>query len=320
MYFVIHLSVNSSPYLRLPLPNSSVSFISSKLAFRDAISYLMRRDVIGFDAEYHFTLPVFHPGTAPRSHFGTGIALLQLAVDDRVFILDVPALMKSEESTDWWFLGRLFTDPDKVKLGFGFQSDLTLISRSIPKLAPHLQRRVHCIDLETVVENFESLVNCQEASRNASLAKAVRQLLGQSLDKSVQRSNWDLRPLRPKQIAYAALDAHVLLSLYDEIRKRILEAGIEYRVSDLALKDFEDEARKTTSTVVERTVRVIPKGLQGTSEKRQSGPLRQYAFGRGSALPSVRVSENVMPVGHSRQTSYLKKLSFGRGSNVTFLQ
>ena len=54
-----------------------------------------------------------------------------------------------------------------------------------------------------------------------SLTGVVRLLFGKSLDKSQQRSNWDLRPLRPAQRKYAALDAFVLLIVYDEIRRRI---------------------------------------------------------------------------------------------------
>ena len=291
----------------------------------------MRRDVIGFDAEYHFSLPVIHPGTTtkPRSHRGPGIAILQLSAPDRVLIMDVPALLKSEERTDWWFLGRLFTDPERVKVGFGFQSDLALISKSIPKLARHLQRRVNCIDLETVVENLESLVSSKESSPNVSLAKAVKQFLGANLDKSVQRSNWDLRPLRPKQINYAALDAYVLLPLHEQIEKKISEAEIDYEISQLALRNFkEDGKKKSASLVPQRTVCVIPKDGSGSAEVSASGPSRQYSFGRGSSSPSasVRDTEIIRPVGssvsssvgHSLTTSYWKKLSFGRGSNVSF--
>ena len=39
--------------------------------------------------------------------------------------------------------------------------------------------------------------------------------LGISLDKSSQTSNWSRRPLDADQLRYAALDAEVLLVLYD---------------------------------------------------------------------------------------------------------
>ena len=38
---------------------------------------------------------------------------------------------------------------------------------------------------------------------------------GAQLDKAEQCSDWDARPLRDAQVAYAALDAAVLLRLWD---------------------------------------------------------------------------------------------------------
>ena len=40
-------------------------------------------------------------------------------------------------------------------------------------------------------------------------------LRGAQLDKAEQCSDWDARPLRDAQVAYAALDAAVLLRLWD---------------------------------------------------------------------------------------------------------
>jgi len=48
-----------------------------------------------------------------------------------------------------------------------------------------------------------------------SLAVVCERELGAGLDKSAQTSNWSLRPLTVEQIRYAALDAEVLLALYD---------------------------------------------------------------------------------------------------------
>lgn len=48
-----------------------------------------------------------------------------------------------------------------------------------------------------------------------SLARVCERELGIELDKSCQTSNWSRRPLNPDQLRYAALDAEVLLALYD---------------------------------------------------------------------------------------------------------
>jgi ribonuclease D len=43
--------------------------------------------------------------------------------------------------------------------------------------------------------------------------------LGVVLDKRAQTSNWSCRPLSTDQLEYAALDAEVLLALYDWFRQ-----------------------------------------------------------------------------------------------------
>ena len=53
----------------------------------------------------------------------------------------------------------------------------------------------------------------RDAPGGHSLAAVCERELGLALDKSEQTSNWACRPLSPQQIAYAALDAEVLLRL-----------------------------------------------------------------------------------------------------------
>jgi ribonuclease D len=48
-----------------------------------------------------------------------------------------------------------------------------------------------------------------------SLSVVCARELGKPLDKTEQTSNWQKRPLSPSQIAYAALDAEVLLRLWE---------------------------------------------------------------------------------------------------------
>ena len=48
-----------------------------------------------------------------------------------------------------------------------------------------------------------------------SLQRVVAEVLGEYVDKSLQRSDWDSRPLSSEQLRYAALDAAVLLRVED---------------------------------------------------------------------------------------------------------
>jgi ribonuclease D len=60
-------------------------------------------------------------------------------------------------------------------------------------------------------------------SQAPGLASVLKDRFAIELDKSMQRSNWSLRPLSDKQIRYARLDTHFLLPLMRE-QKRELEA------------------------------------------------------------------------------------------------
>ncbi len=58
-----------------------------------------------------------------------------------------------------------------------------------------------------------------------SLAGVVAHLFGLELDKSYQKSNWKRRPLTRSQLEYAAMDAHITLRVYDELRRILIEQG-----------------------------------------------------------------------------------------------
>uniref|UniRef100_K3X4Q2 3'-5' exonuclease domain-containing protein n=1 Tax=Globisporangium ultimum (strain ATCC 200006 / CBS 805.95 / DAOM BR144) TaxID=431595 RepID=K3X4Q2_GLOUD len=51
------------------------------------------------------------------------------------------------------------------------------------------------------------------ASTGGSLSSATTQILAKPLDKRMQVSNWEDRPLSMEQVQYAALDAHCLVQI-----------------------------------------------------------------------------------------------------------
>ena len=58
-----------------------------------------------------------------------------------------------------------------------------------------------------------------------SLQAVAAHLLRVVLDKNLQKSNWRRRPLTKDQLRYAALDAHITLHVFDELRRVLEEQG-----------------------------------------------------------------------------------------------
>jgi ribonuclease D len=58
-----------------------------------------------------------------------------------------------------------------------------------------------------------------------SLASVSQHLLGVTMDKSQQRSDWRRRPLSRIQLDYAALDARIALRVFEELSERLQSEG-----------------------------------------------------------------------------------------------
>ena len=93
-----------------------------------------------------------------------------------------------------------------VHTGYKLSGDVNRLRESFPD-SHHYQ----CIE---GVHEISSYSTC-----GAGLATLCKEVLGYRLDKSKQTSDWQLRPLCSEQIAYAALDAFVLIELYKKLRK-----------------------------------------------------------------------------------------------------
>ena len=52
------------------------------------------------------------------------------------------------------------------------------------------------------------------------LSNLVESVLGRPLDKSMQTSDWQRRPLTRGQVQYAAMDAFCLVAVYQQFKER----------------------------------------------------------------------------------------------------
>ena len=117
------------------------------------------------------------------------VATIQVALDDgRVFVVD----------------GTLNLDPlvDALSarwvLGYGVGEDLRRLPSRDWNRVDDLQRRF-------------------PRHKAPSLQRVVAEVLREYVDKSLQRSDWDSRPLSSEQLRYAALDAAVLLRVEERL-------------------------------------------------------------------------------------------------------
>ncbi|HYP51891.1 MAG TPA: HRDC domain-containing protein [Pyrinomonadaceae bacterium] len=114
-----------------------------------------------------------------------------------------------------------------------------------------------------------------------SLASVTEHLFGLPLDKTLQRSNWARRPLTRAQLEYAALDAHITLLVYEELRRR-LEAEGRWEASARAATI--SSAPRAAGTATRRRRKPAEAGPPLTEEERRTvGLLKRWRTQRANA-------------------------------------
>ncbi|XP_047151109.1 uncharacterized protein LOC124823029 isoform X1 [Vigna umbellata] len=178
--------------------------------FRLLSEALGRSSVVGLDAEWK---PV-------RRSFPT-VSVLQIACGDwGVFVLDLLSIPLSSLSEP---LRELLLCPDILKLGFGFKQDLTYLSSTFcshggfDKVEPYL-------DIRSVYNHLHHSKK-HEPKQSKSLSTICAEVLGFSLSKELQCSDWSHRPLTEEQIRYAAMDAHCLLDIFKLFQEKVVKEG-----------------------------------------------------------------------------------------------
>src|SRR5262249_24142364 len=81
-------------------------------------------------------------------------------------------------------------------------------------------------------------------------ASVAEHLFGLTLDKSLQRSNWRRRPLSGAQLDYVALDAQVVLQVYQQLTEQLRAQGrleTELRRARLKVNGAEELTSRSSS-------------------------------------------------------------------------
>ena len=132
--------------------------------------------------------------------------LLQIAIDDRIAIIDLRADLPIELIKHW------FQREDIVRIAHSISNDIEVLNEIFR-------------DELGVIEDTQLAYAFLQSGQMPSYAKLVKHQFGVTLDKSMQRSRWNKRPLSRKQLDYAALDIAHLIELWIELVEQLQQTG-----------------------------------------------------------------------------------------------
>lgn len=209
-----------------PLPVLLVDDATSSEVFCRAVQALLADCALSEGVQQRYNPVVVGMDTEWRPYTSEGVQCpvetLQLSTRSAAFVLDMPSLCSSLPAEQLHLLGSalgaLLGEPRVLKLGFEIMGDLDRLAASYGQQLPALLRWCGALDLSPLARiAFPGEVT----KKRCGLSAVSRALLGKPMDKTMQCSAWHLRPLSAAQLAYGALDAAVLIALYDRTVRAI---------------------------------------------------------------------------------------------------
>ncbi|XP_076875200.1 exonuclease mut-7 homolog isoform X2 [Brachyhypopomus gauderio] len=215
-------------YYQLPLGHHQVHVLQTFEQLQQCSDAVLQPGrVVGVDMEWRAG---FGAVGAPR------LALIQLAVQDRVFLIDLCSPDLRHHPQTVWLIHTLLTDKDILKLGYGMSGDLRSLVTTWPALKEESLEVKGVLDLLHIHQQLQRgwrgggggarPVEVSEGSTEKGLSLLVQQVIGKPLDKTEQLSNWERRPLRISQQRYAAADAYCLLDVYLTLSQNLSAFGL----------------------------------------------------------------------------------------------
>lgn len=141
-----------------------------------------------------------------RSYQGF-VCLMQISTRDEDWLVDTLALRAHMQ-----LLSPVFTDPSKVKVLHGADSDIVWLQRDFG---------LHIVNMFDTGQASRVL-----ALQRFSLAFLYKQYCNVDADKQYQLADWRIRPLSEEMTRYAREDTHYLLYVYDLLRLQLLAKGM----------------------------------------------------------------------------------------------
>ncbi|XP_076614731.1 exonuclease mut-7 homolog isoform X1 [Chaetodon auriga] len=216
-------------FYQVPLTKDKVHFVDTPEALQRCRNIVLKEGgVVGVDMEWQ---PTFGCISTQQ------VALIQLAVSDQVFLLDLCDKRFCQHPDTVSFIRSFFSATNVLKLGYGMSGDLKCLLATWHQLLEDPLKMEGMLDLLNVhqkiqrgkvkrTQNGPNKVVVGEDTAEKGLSLLVQQVLGKPLDKTDQMSNWEKRPLRISQIRYAVADAYCLLDVYSVLSSNPAEFGL----------------------------------------------------------------------------------------------
>lgn len=174
----------------------NIIHITDNAALAAMAGELASRDAIALDTEF-MRVDTFHPI----------LALIQIGDGDTEYLVDPLSI------TDFTPLHPLLLNEFPRKLLHACSEDIEVLTRLTGSLP------VGIIDTQIATAFLGQ-------GLQVGYQKALQDNLGVDIPKDESRSDWLLRPLSPGQISYAALDVKYLPPLYEHLRRKLDESGL----------------------------------------------------------------------------------------------
>ncbi len=188
-------SQNSEDYFKIPLPEENIIFIDNLNQFYIVKEKFKESKFLGIDTEWKISNINLKECIT---------STIQISDKKNCFIFDYLKL-KDEKN----FM-RNFSETfkDKIFLAFAFSSDLKTLGNS--EINEFFKK-------EKIIDFKDVFTDKAFGTKFRGLSNMSLNLIGKKLCKKNQISNWELRPLRKEQIHYAALDAYILIEIFEKI-------------------------------------------------------------------------------------------------------
>lgn len=151
------------------------------------------------------------------------VELLQLSTRYGVFLFDFPKLI-ADKSPSIPLLQEIFASENILKLGFHIGTDLQRIAVALTNHSSDAtpSNNHHLFKSTLDIQVLSRVLEYHRIPKMTSLESICKTILRKRLDKSQQCSPWHERPWDEEQLQYAALDAAILMKLFDYHLKDIV--------------------------------------------------------------------------------------------------